>query len=62
MKAFPTPAPETLRWDHGRDQPESRPRQPAQTGQRSFPPGWWLLPATAISLGLWALLIWMMVT
>lgn len=26
---------------------------------RPFPPGWWLLPSLAMSLGIWGVILWM---
>jgi hypothetical protein len=29
---------------------------------RPFPPGWWIVPAIFMSLGIWAVIGWMMLT
>ncbi len=36
--------------------------EPEALADRPFPPGWWILPAIVMSLAIWAVIGWMMLT
>lgn len=42
-------------------EPDPEP-EPRVLAERPFPPGWWILPAIVMSLAIWAVIGWMILT